>query len=340
MKILFFIMMLALLPLSAKADFSLNGNTAAKAAPASASSPRRIVKKPALEIINERYVPEEIQKKYEGNAVSAPTPSAPVNLPLPGEETLAAAPAKPAPEAMEVAAMPPMKSIVVSPPKALVVEDAVKAPPPVPVPDTRFDTWRARKGEPVKDVLKRWSDRAGAEFVWTASKTPKVEKEFSFVGTFEEASSKLIAQNPAGLKTTFADDVNTAVNPVANNIPNEIKAGPQNLPTPIVSDEITYRDMTAPVVAAPKVETWSAAQDASLETVLKDWADKEGASLIWQAPEAFKVKKPVSQSGQFEGAVTGLLTQFDTQKTRPVGQLYKNPISGEKVLVIRLDNAG
>jgi hypothetical protein len=84
---------------------------------------------------------------------------------------------------------------------------------------------------------------------------------------------------------------------------------------------------------------WTAAEGASLQDVLQTWSNNEGADLIWQAQGAYALKKPVNQAGYFEDAVFQILSQYDNDRTRPVGQLYTDPATGHKTLVVRTDTA-
>ncbi len=391
MKKLVVMSLVLLVPTAAHAGFSMK-ETAIAPAPVAAPAPTvvaapvekvttitRVKARPALEIINERYVPDDIKKKYsmpdDYFEMTKPATVAPIvkaepapvtataSLPLPAPVAITpvqAAPIQtpPAPAAaiaaqapMDIAsiqpAMPMPTPVVIPAPKALVVEDAVKAPPPIPVPAERVDTWRARKGESMRDILKRWSDRAGTEFVWTAAESPKITDEFSYMGTFQDATTKLMAKNAGQLKMKFADEVPAdnapgpfaAVPPMSEPVP-LADATPSYVP-PAMETPVDDMRVTDPALelapAKPGDMTWFASSGASLEAVLRAWAETEGASIVWQADQGFAVRKAMSKKGMFEDALAQILTQYDGQKLRPVGQLYKNPISGEKVLVIRTD---
>lgn len=323
-KILIVLLMTSALPQAAYAGFSLKdltGQTVTeKAAPAKPAAPTaRHQKKPALEIVNERYVPESVRQKYKmGDDYFEMTE--PKTAPIIVQPQGKVAEQAPVSEPVEIANIPPAEPLIKTipaAPKALVVEAPAKpAPPVIPVPEERQDTWRARKGEKLKEVLKRWSERAGIEFAWTAAESPVIKSEFSYVGTFQEATKRLMDKNAGQLKMKFADEVPPPAEPVL----------------PVAQ--------AAPVPADPvKTQSWTAGKGAPLETVLRAWAESEGASLVWDTDENFAVRAPVNQNGNFEEAVTDVLTQFDALKTRPIGQLYKNPVSGEKVLVIRADKA-
>lgn len=310
------ILALCLIPLSAKADFSFDGlkaktnvqNKETGAKPVAKATARSKMR-PSLEIINDRYVPDDIKKKYKMGddyfEMTSPKEKPPIIV-----EKSATPPAPPL-----VSEVAPVKEAAPLPSqKVLIVEGAPK-PKAIPVPETRQETWRARKGELLKDILKRWSDREGKDFVWSAAESPKISKEFSFVGTYEDAVARLMKQDAGTLKMKFADDLPPAEAP------------------PVIAE-------APPVPNAAPPKNWFATKDAPLKTVLQAWATMEGATLVWQADEDFMVSRPVNQKTSFESAVSDVLTQYDGKKTRPVGQLYKNPVSGEKVLVIKTDIAG
>lgn len=54
------------------------------------------------------------------------------------------------------------------------------------------ESWRARKGESVQSVLKRWADRQSVALMWSSAETPFLQEDFSFVGTFQDAVNHLL----------------------------------------------------------------------------------------------------------------------------------------------------
>lgn len=56
------------------------------------------------------------------------------------------------------------------------------------------ESWRARKGENVRDVLSRWAARQSINVNWDSKKTPDLDKDFSFVGKFEDAVNQLLKE--------------------------------------------------------------------------------------------------------------------------------------------------
>lgn len=226
----------------------------------------------------------------------------------------------PLPPAQELKAMPEPVPLESKP--ALIVEGK-PVPPPVPtipVPAERIDTWRARQGELLKDVLARWADREQTDFIWTAAESPKISKEFSYVGKFNEAVTKLMAQDSGTLKMKFEDDMPEMTASIA-----------------ALADDAQVAE---PLSDAPDNKSWFGTSGASLQAVLHAWAESEGATLVWQSSNNFALPQTYNEKGSFEHAVGEILSRYETKSLRPVGQLYKNPVSGEKVLVIKTDKAG
>jgi hypothetical protein len=109
----------------------------------------------------------------------------------------------------------PMKSptsiIPTQPDPQLVVSGPVQEAAPSRVNRTEImrqgsgpvlDTFRARKGESLRDVLRRWADRAGIDLVWNMPGDITLVKDYSYVGPFDRAVAGLVAAYPeSGIKT-------------------------------------------------------------------------------------------------------------------------------------------
>ena len=54
-------------------------------------------------------------------------------------------------------------------------------------------TWRARQGETIQDVLGRWASRENINLKWESGNNPSLSKAFSYVGTFDSAVQELMA---------------------------------------------------------------------------------------------------------------------------------------------------
>ncbi len=93
----------------------------------------------------------------------------------------------------------------VSTPSALPVTR--RAAPDQIVQVVTVDTFRARKGEGLRDVLRRWADRAGVDLVWTMPGDILLDQDFSYVGVFSTAVKGLLADYPqSGITTTLNHD--------------------------------------------------------------------------------------------------------------------------------------
>ena len=115
--------------------------------------------------------------------------------------------------------------------------------------------------------------------------------------------------------------------------------GPTQLQS--VNPAASSSDLPAPALTQNKNSEmrWVGLTGTSLQEVLQGWAKKEDAALIWQVKENFALKKPVNQDGPFEDAIFRALSQYDNDRARPVGQLYIDPATGHKTLVVRTDTA-
>lgn len=313
MKKVIILAALLLLPLSAQADFSLKSSEVAK----TISIPRQKMR-PSLEIINERYVPGDVKQKYNMTDDYVEMTDIKPTDPIIVEPPPAAVSQKK--KRLEIIGGPPPVLTPSAPSEKAPEVISAKpqaAPKPVPVPTERVETWRARKGEGLKDVLKRWSERSGVDFTWTAAESPKITKEFSYVGIFETAVNQLMKQDSGPLKMKFSEGDGSV--PVSDPVPLAIK------------------ETEMPKSSAASGKTWFASSGATLQGVLHAWTENEGAKLVWQADQAFAVTDSINEKGSFEAAVETLLSKYETKAVRPVGQLYRNPVSGEKVLVIKTD---
>jgi hypothetical protein len=191
----------------------------------------------------------------------------------------------------------------------------------------------------VREVLKRWSQREGKELMWASGDAPNLQKDFSYVGPLEGAVSALIQSTGGPIYTQSRSD---GLTPVMMSPASTVKT--ETAPEPDVTVDAAVAPaaaapLAAPVLAGPKrVETrWFALSGASLPEVLQVWADDEGATLIWEASRGYALKDSVSQVGHFEDAIFKALSQFNNDEMRPVGQLYADPATGKKVLLIRND---
>lgn len=87
--------------------------------------------------------------------------------------------------------------------------------------------------------------------------------------------------------------------------------------------------------AMPEVR-WRVQSGDSLRKKLAQWSLDQGVELIWDSAREFDVPVGASYAESFEEAVAATLHQFSARRgaERPVGELFVDPDSGKKVLVI------
>jgi len=79
---------------------------------------------------------------------------------------------------------------------------------------------------------------------------------------------------------------------------------------------------------------WRALSGANLREVLDKWAAYSDIRLLWMAGQDFPVRKSVVVQGTFETAVLMLLEQYGDEGIRPVGKMYNDSETDQKVLLI------
>lgn len=164
--------------------------------------------------------------------------------------------------------------------------------------------WQARAGEDVRVVLERWAAAAGYDLQWQANDGGRVAQDISLNGDFEQAVSQLLAENDAasGIQGRFENASSVAQNP------------------------------------APSGK-WSGNAGANIQTVLEDWAKREGVYVVWNDYMSIPLKNSISQSGTFEQAVESLLDQYSSDQRRPVARLNSDPATGQRTLLMNLDKS-
>lgn len=125
-------------------------------------------------------------------------------------------------------------------------------------------------------------------------------------------------QNEAAQVKEYPDDLGSAI----------VSVQPESLTTP-----------APPLTPLSNIATaqWVANAGQNLKQVISDWSLQEGVELIWDAPEQYEILDTLSTSKNYEQAIAGLLNQFmvSGMMDRPVGQLYIDPQSGKKMLIIQ-----
>ncbi|MFA7276126.1 MAG: TcpQ domain-containing protein [Pseudobdellovibrionaceae bacterium] len=261
---------------------------------------------PAFEVYQERYVPDSVKKKY---GLSDDWYGQ-------GERTTA--------------------------PMPLRAEDmGTGMESAVPQPLVIVESWRGRKGETVHQILTRWSERSGAELMWASPDNPVLKEDFSFVGSYQDAVAKLMRTGGLGqLSSQYRPE---GLSPVMMSPASMVEAHtetPAAEPRKLSTIDAALSQVFTPAAPERKTETrWFGLSGASLSEVLSVWGEDAGIQVIWQAERNFALKDTVTQVGSFEDAVYQALSQYDHDDVRPVGEVYRDPASGQKVLVIRTDAA-
>lgn len=148
----------------------------------------------ALVVYNEYYVPDSIRSKYHlENKPSTPAE----NLPIVEDVRQEASEQNDTPLTASSALPTPPAPVETRP--TLNIETVNTAPPlpettPPTSPTQAIETWRARKGENLRNVLTRWAARESVDLKWNSKSTPDLSKDFSFVGKFEDAVAKLLEE--------------------------------------------------------------------------------------------------------------------------------------------------
>lgn len=141
-----------------------------------------------LTVYDDHYVPDSVRAKYNLSETSAPLSLTPSVSQDKNGSRLVIDPSVP-----EVAPPPVVKTTANEP----VVE-----------------SWRARKGENLQDVLRRWGERQSVDVQWNSKNTLFVAQDFTFVGTFDGAVARLLKDNAKDtLKTHMTVDAPALVAP-------------------------------------------------------------------------------------------------------------------------------
>jgi hypothetical protein len=259
-----------------------------------------------LRIVNERYVPEEIAKKY---GIAATPLAKPAPLPLTPE-----LPPEPAPMPVKAGKAPtpvkpvdPVKKSETAPmsKKQLAMPEKKPAQPPAsasekPAPKTASSQPAARSDEkppqPVKPVV--------------ASKAPAEAKQAAVAPAGKPPAGMPAKQKPA--------------------------VAPESGKPPVLA---TTKDKpAAPAKASrpakPVEKNWYAAEGTSLQSVLQGWADAEGVALDWKADRNFIVGKTFNSKATFDAAVTALLKSYGTKKAHPLVAFGAYPDTGKRIIRI------
>ncbi len=332
---------------------------------------------PAFEIYQERYVPDAVKKKYGlnddwygNNKPQSLVPEKMVSPPLKSQlaeakqsgsvmlppPLFARIPKEMLRELKQVSTTAPTD---VSGDVAAAIEPATGIAGAVVVegqPRNYTQSWRARKGENFRDVLRRWSERENTELMWASPDNPIIAKDFSFFGKYQDAVARLMATNVGGaLHSQYRSEglAPTMMTPASIVTTNNVQVEQPAAPMPLIESPLNNRtaaqqqervpNSSQPFIPAPqKISTetrWLGLTGAPMSEVLKVWSEDAGVALVWQAERDYAMRSSVSKVGTYEEAVYAVLSQYNDSPVRPVGEMYRDPSTGQSYLIVR-DDAG
>jgi hypothetical protein len=126
----------------------------------------------------------------------------------------------------------------------------------------------------------------------------------------------------------------------------------KSLPPIIEEDHVTaslpmpLMDVSQPVaVAAPKTpivgadldakQEWLALNGKTLRSVLQDWSQQAGVSLVWSSDFDYPLQTDIRIAGTYPEAVRTLLAGFNKAQPKPTGRLHKNSgVGAQPVLIV------
>lgn len=182
--------------------------------------------------------------------------------------------------------------------------------------------WRAMKGEKLSTVLKKWAEMQGVQTHIALDRDPVLTKDIVSNGSFEVAVNSLLRET--GMGSTAPTAIITNAHGRVTHI-----AGYQG--GVLARNEMPVNE----------TERWRALQGTDLRKVLMRWSAKNNVDFVWDAKETFLIPQSVKATVDYDTAVSLLLSQFEGQPVRPVGQLNIDPDTGRKSLIIKtLRNAG
>lgn len=78
------------------------------------------------------------------------------------------------------------------------------------------------------------------------------------------------------------------------------------------------------------VRSWVVASGETLQSVLKNWCDKEGWDLVWTTPREYPIEASAVFKGRFVDVASALVRNFERALPAPYAKFYK----GNRVLVV------
>jgi len=251
-----------------------------------------------FQIFNERYVPDSVRQKY--------------NLPENWYDR---------------------QSPEISKPTMLIENSAVPNSAPI------SQSWRARRGENLRDILQRWSLRGEANLMWASTDVPILKKDFSFIGRYQDAVNALIKQEGgAQIHSQYRSE---GLTPVMMEPASTVTTNSAPLNSDI-KEEKTENTISKIFKLDNQTEKtletrWFGLSGSPLAEVIQVWSEDANIRVIWNSEKNFALKETVSQVGHFEDAVFKALNQYTNDQIRPVGEMYIDPATGQRVLLVRTE---
>jgi hypothetical protein len=126
-----------------------------------------------------------------------------------------------------------------------------------------------------------------------------------------------------------------------NGIPERQTIGADKVPLPSLAQERASEADGAPNLEpypgahqVPPVKLWAAGRGHSLQSILEDWAEEAGWSVVWQSDRSYILQASAQFTGEFVDAATAILEPFGKATPPVFGQFY----AGNKVLLITTAN--
>jgi hypothetical protein len=118
-------------------------------------------------------------------------------------------------------------------------------------------------------------------------------------------------------------------------------------PVPLMNNTMTQPEsVKAPAVGADlnAKQEWLALSGKTLRSVLQEWSQQAGVSLVWSSDFDYPLQTDIRINGSYPEAVRTLLAGFSKAQPKPTGRLHKNAnVGAQPVLIIdtpRLINNG
>ncbi len=207
---------------------------------------------------------------------------------------------------------------------------------PVPIPifkHINVETWKADQGESLRDVIRRWSGRAGVDLVWAVEDRRTVMDSVSYFGGFEGALTHLFDTGMQGTvegELSYLESSSTNVD-IEKMVPYaKVKA----------MSQITGHQAASSTPNLKVEQKWKAEKNESLNKVLRQWQSSGHYELIWDYPFDIMVPNSFFAYGKIEDALALLLDQYTQEgnirtNMRPVGDMYRDPKSGMLYLHVK-----